>query len=112
MTAKLFTPIQLRGLELSNRVIVAPMCQYSAVDGLPTDWHLIHLGGLSMSGSGMVIVEAVGVEPRGRVTHGCVGLYSDACEAALKRIVDAWRSSWAMPGARRRVIHHRTAARL
>lgn len=85
MPSALFEPIELRGLTLANRVIVGPMCQYSAVDGLPTDWHLIHLGGLSMSGSGMLIVEAVGVEPRGRVTPQCLCLCSDAAEAALRR---------------------------
>ena len=87
MTSSVFTPIQLRDLTLPNRVIIAPMCQYSAVDGQATDWHLIHLGQLAQSGSGMLIVEATGVEPRGRITHGCTGLYDDETEAALARVV-------------------------
>ncbi len=89
MTAALFQPLPLRGLTLNNRVIVSPMCQYSAEDGLPTDWHMIHIGGLAMAGTGMLVIEAVGVEPRGRVTPQCLGLYDDATEAALKRIIDA-----------------------
>jgi 2,4-dienoyl-CoA reductase-like NADH-dependent reductase (Old Yellow Enzyme family) len=91
MPSSLFSPIQLRELTLPNRVIIAPMCQYSAVDGQATDWHMIHLGQLAQSGSGMLIVEASGVEPRGRITHGCLGLYDDATEAALARVVKACR---------------------
>ena len=87
MTPALFSPIELRGLTLPNRVIVAPMCQYSAFDGRATDWHLIHLGQLAQSGSGMLIVEASGVEPRGRITHRCLGLYDDESEAALNRVI-------------------------
>lgn len=89
MTASLFSPIRLRGLTLANRVIIAPMCQYSAEDGKVTDWHLIHLGGLAMSGSGLLFLEAAAVEPRGRITHGCIGLYSDEAEVALTRVVRA-----------------------
>ena len=89
MSSALFSPIELRGLTLNNRVVVSPMCQYSAVDCKPTDWHLIHYGGLSMAGTGLLITEAVAVEPRGRVTHGCMTLHDDATEAALKRVVDA-----------------------
>lgn len=92
MTSSLFTPLELRGLTLPNRVIIAPMCQYSAIDGRATDWHLIHLGQLAQSGSGMLIVEASGVEPRGRITHGCLGLYDDETEAALSRVVQACRT--------------------
>jgi NADPH2 dehydrogenase len=67
------------------------MCQYSAVDGCVTDWHLVHLGMLANSGAGLVIVEATGVERAGRITHGCTGLYSDDSEAAMKRVVDVCR---------------------
>ena len=88
-TSHLFTPIKLAGLELSNRIVVAPMCQYSAVDGNMTDWHMQHLGSLANSGAGLVIVEATGVEPEGRITHGCTALSTDANEAAMKRVVDA-----------------------
>ena len=91
MVSRLFSPIRLRGLTLPNRVVVAPMCQYSAVDGCATDWHMIHLGQLSQSGSGMLIVEASGVEPCGRITHDCLGLYDDATEAALARVVRVCR---------------------
>ncbi len=88
MASKLFTPIKLGDVELSNRIIVAPMCMYSAVDGTATDWHLMHLGQFAVAGPGLVFVEASGVEAEGRITPGCVGLYSDANEAALKRVVD------------------------
>ena len=63
------------------------MCQYSADDGVGNDWHITHLGMLANSGAGMLVIEATHVERRGRITHGCLGLYSDACEAALERIV-------------------------
>src|ERR1700690_1406678 len=89
MTSALFSPIRLAGLELSNRVVVAPMCQYSADDGVGNDWHMTHLGMLANSGAGMLVVEATAVERRGRITHGCLGLYSDACEAALGRVIGA-----------------------
>jgi len=87
MTSALFSPIRLADLELPNRIVVAPMCQYSAADGVATDWHLTHLGMLSNSGAGMLVIEATHVERRGRITHGCLGLYSDACEAALEHVV-------------------------
>ena len=87
MTSALFSPIRLADLELPNRIVVAPMCQYSAADGVATDWHLTHLGMLSNSGAGMLVIEATHVERRGRNTHGCLGLYSDACEAALEHVV-------------------------
>jgi 2,4-dienoyl-CoA reductase-like NADH-dependent reductase (Old Yellow Enzyme family) len=83
----LFSPIKLAGLELSNRVVVAPMCQYSADDGVGTDWHTTHLGMLANSGAGMLVIEATHVERRGRITHGCLGLYSDDCESMLQRVV-------------------------
>lgn len=83
----LFSPIKLGLLELSNRLVVAPMCQYSASDGTVGEWHQQHLSQLGYSGAGWVVVEATGVESRGRITHGCVGLYSDENEAALKQAV-------------------------
>jgi 2,4-dienoyl-CoA reductase-like NADH-dependent reductase (Old Yellow Enzyme family) len=76
---------------LPNRVVVSPMCQYSAEDGDATDWHLQHLMQLAMSGAGLVMVEATAVERDGRITHGCLGLYSDANEAALGRVLAAAR---------------------
>ncbi len=87
MSSKLFAPIKLRDLELANRVVVAPMCQYSAENGSMTDWHMLHLGSLSNSGAGLLIVEATGVELIGRITHGCTALANDENEAAMKRVV-------------------------
>jgi 2,4-dienoyl-CoA reductase-like NADH-dependent reductase (Old Yellow Enzyme family) len=87
----LFEPQSLGGITLANRIAVSPMCQYSAENGAATDWHLQHLGSLSLSGAGLVIVEQTAVEPAGRITHGCLGLYSDANEAALARVVDFCR---------------------
>jgi 2,4-dienoyl-CoA reductase-like NADH-dependent reductase (Old Yellow Enzyme family) len=92
MTAPLFTPCKLGPIELPNRIVVAPMCQYSADDGCMSDWHMQHLMTLAMSGAGLVVVEATAVERLGRITHGCVGLYSDANERAMKRILDAARA--------------------
>jgi len=83
----LFRPLALRGLTLPNRIAVSPMCQYSAVDGVPQDWHLRHLGSLAASGPGLVRVEATGVEPIGRITPLCTGLYSDACEREFAHVV-------------------------
>jgi 2,4-dienoyl-CoA reductase-like NADH-dependent reductase (Old Yellow Enzyme family) len=87
VTSALFQPIRLRGLTLENRIMVSPMCQYSAVDGSMTDWHLAHLGMLANSGAGFLCFEMTDVEPIGRITPACSGLYSDANEAALKRMV-------------------------
>ncbi|MES0131104.1 NADH:flavin oxidoreductase/NADH oxidase [Mesorhizobium sp. M0029] len=91
MTAALFQPIVLDGLTFPNRIAVAPMCQYSAEDGSASDWHLYHWMNLAMSGAGMVTVEMTDVERRGRITHGCLGLYSDDNEAAARRTLDAAR---------------------
>ncbi|MDH6232867.1 2,4-dienoyl-CoA reductase-like NADH-dependent reductase (Old Yellow Enzyme family) [Mesorhizobium soli] len=99
MSTDLFTPITLGNLEFPNRIAVAPMCQYSAEDGSATDWHLQHWMNLAMSGAGMVTVEMTDVERRGRITHGCLGLYSDDNEAAAKRTLDAARRV-AHPGAK------------
>src|SRR5258705_1703061 len=87
MTSPLFEPIRLRGLTLENRIMVSPMCQYSAVDGSMTDWHFAHLGMLANSGAALLCFEMTDVEPIGRITPGCSGLYSDANEAALRSIV-------------------------
>jgi 2,4-dienoyl-CoA reductase-like NADH-dependent reductase (Old Yellow Enzyme family) len=91
MSSPLFTPIALRQLTLANRVVVSPMCQYSAEDGSATDWHLLHLGSLAVAGAGLLMIEATAVEAGGRITLGCLGLYSDANEAALRRVVAACR---------------------
>jgi NADPH2 dehydrogenase len=87
MTSALFSPYKINQLELANRIVVAPMCQYSADDGVPSPWHTTHLGMLANSGAALVVVEATGVERRGRITHGCTGIYSDACEDAFARVI-------------------------
>lgn len=90
----LFSPFQLRNVRLPNRIVVSPMCQYMATDGLANDWHMIHIGNLALSGAGMLFIEATAVEPAGRITPGCLGLWDDATEAALKPILAAvWRYS-------------------
>lgn len=96
-TPALFTPVRFGPLTLPNRIMVSPMCQYSAVDGLPVDWHLIHLGSLAISGAGLLCVEATAVRPEGRITPGCLGLYSDGHEAGLQRVVQAVRSVSSIP---------------
>lgn len=88
----LFQPWQIGPLQLPNRIVIAPMCQYSALDGSAADWHLIHLGHLALSGAGLLILEATAVEAPGRITPGCLGLYSDANETALARVLDAVRA--------------------
>ena len=91
MPSALFQPIRLRGVTLENRVMVSPMCQYSAVEGCMTDWHLAHLGMLANSGAALMCLEMTDVEPIGRITPGCSGLYSDANEKALARVVEHCR---------------------
>ncbi len=91
MRSRLFSPVRLGRLELANRIVVSPMCQYSAVNGTMTDWHLMHLGQFAVSGAGLVFVEASGVEPEGRITPGCTGLYSDENEAAMARVIRFFR---------------------
>jgi 2,4-dienoyl-CoA reductase-like NADH-dependent reductase (Old Yellow Enzyme family) len=87
----LFSPIELRGLKLKNRIMVSPMCQYSAVGGEATDWHFTHINTLALSGAAMFCIEATHVEAIGRITPGCLGLYNDATEAALRPILAAAR---------------------
>ncbi|HEX9580935.1 MAG TPA: bifunctional salicylyl-CoA 5-hydroxylase/oxidoreductase [Gemmatimonadales bacterium] len=84
----LFTPFRLRDLVLENRVVVSPMCQYSAEDGMPNDWHLVHLGSRAMGGAGLVFAEMTDVSPEARISLGCAGLYQPAHVGGWKRIVD------------------------
>jgi 2,4-dienoyl-CoA reductase-like NADH-dependent reductase (Old Yellow Enzyme family) len=91
MTSALFSPIELRGLRLPNRIVVSPMCQYMSVDGSASDWHLMHLGQFSMGAGGLLITEATHVSAVGRITHRCLGLYSEENETTLKRVVDFCR---------------------
>ncbi len=97
MSSILFDPIRLGDLELQNRIVVAPMCQYSAEEGKPTTWHLIHLGHLALSGSALMITEATAVTPEGRITAADLGLWSDETEAALTRLLADIRRESAMP---------------
>ncbi|MFJ0651382.1 hypothetical protein WLV93_22510, partial [Bordetella bronchiseptica] len=94
----LFSALQIGALELPNRIVVSPMCQYSAREGQANEWHMQHLMQLALSGAGLVMVEATAVEPRGRISHGCLGLYSDATEAALARVLAAARAVAAPAG--------------
>jgi 2,4-dienoyl-CoA reductase-like NADH-dependent reductase (Old Yellow Enzyme family) len=100
MSVALFSPFKLRKLTLANRIVVSPMCQYSAVDGCATDWHIVHWGQLLQSGAGMFTIEATAVSAIGRITHGCLGLYDDACEKALSgRLAIARANAPSMPVA-------------
>ncbi len=89
--SRLFSPYALGGLTLENRIVIAPMCQYSATEGTPGDWHMMHLGQLAISGAGLLILEATAVTPEGRITPGDLGLYDDANEAGLEHILTAIR---------------------
>ncbi|GAA3081883.1 NADH:flavin oxidoreductase/NADH oxidase [Rhizobium viscosum] len=93
----LFSPFAVRNIKLANRIVIAPMCQYSAVDGCMTDWHLIHLGQLSLSGAALLTIEATAVVPEGRITFADVGLYDDASEAAMARTLESIRKWSDMP---------------
>jgi len=92
MSSKLFSPITLRGLTLANRITVSPMCQYNSDDGSATDWHLMHLGSFSLGAAALVMCEMTDVSPIGRISAKCAGLWSDANEAALKRVVGFCRT--------------------
>jgi 2,4-dienoyl-CoA reductase-like NADH-dependent reductase (Old Yellow Enzyme family) len=95
----LFSPFNLGGLPLRNRIVIAPMCQYSAENGNAGDWHMIHLGQLALSGAGLLIVEATAVEDIGRITPGDLGLYSDDNQAAFARVLKAMRRHSHIPVA-------------
>jgi len=89
--AKLFSPLRLGSLELPNRIVIAPMCQYSAEEGCMTDWHVIHLGHLALSGAAVLTIEATAVTAEGRITYADTGLYSDDCERAMSRVLQSVR---------------------
>ncbi|MES2524804.1 MAG: NADH:flavin oxidoreductase/NADH oxidase [Gemmatimonadota bacterium] len=97
--SSLFEPLQIGALRLPNRIVIAPMCQYSADDGSATDWHTMHLGGLSLSGAGLLIIEATGVSREARISAVDLGLYSDRNEAALARVLSTIRTYSPMPVA-------------
>jgi 2,4-dienoyl-CoA reductase-like NADH-dependent reductase (Old Yellow Enzyme family) len=94
---KLFEPIAVGGLTLANRIVIAPMCQYSAVEGCMTDWHTIHLGQLALSGAGLLTIEATAVVPEGRISYGDTGLWDDATEAAMAAVLGSVRRWSDMP---------------
>ncbi|NOT12915.1 MAG: NADH:flavin oxidoreductase/NADH oxidase [Methylococcaceae bacterium] len=95
--SQLFTPFSIDQLMLKNRIVIAPMCQYSAHEGQASDWHLIHLGHLAMSGAGLLIIEATAVEPEGRISPTDLGLWSDATETALRAVLASVRKYSTMP---------------
>ena len=95
--SRLFEPLALGALTLENRIVIAPMCQYSADDGDMSDWHVMHLGALALSGAGLLVVEATAVSPEARITAQDVGLWSDANEAATARVLKTLRTYSAMP---------------
>ena len=97
MSARLFTPLQVGPIEIPNRIAISPMCQYSAMDGTASDWHLQHVTRFAMSGAGLAVLEATGVEPIGRISPGCLGLYSDENEKALVPVL-AMARKYALPG--------------
>ena len=95
----LFSPISLGSLALKNRIVIAPMCQYSAKDGSASDWHMIHLGSLALSGAGLLIIEATSVTPEGRISPADLGLWSEDNEIALSRVLKAIRTYSTIPVA-------------
>lgn len=98
VTTDLFTPLRIRGTELPNRLMVSPMCQYSAEAGLPTEWHHVHLGSRAVGGAGLVMAEATAVEPRGRISPGDLGLWTDEQARALERTASFIHEQGAVPG--------------
>ena len=97
--SQLFQPLRIGNLELPNRIVIAPMCQYSAEEGAAGDWHMIHLGQMALSGAGLLILEATAISPEGRISPYDLGLYSDADEAALDRVLRAVRAHSPIPVA-------------
>ncbi|WP_308814738.1 NADH:flavin oxidoreductase/NADH oxidase [Sphingomonas sp. GV3] len=95
--SKLFEPLAVGGLSLANRIVIAPMCQYSAEEGRMTDWHVIHLGQLALSGAALLTIEATAVVPEGRITYGDVGLWDEETESAMARVLETVRRHSAMP---------------
>ena len=94
----LFTPFTLKDAHLRNRIVVSPMCQYSADEGMVNDWHHVHLAGLARGGAGLVIAEATAVSPEGRITPGCAGIWTDEQGEAWSRTVAAIKAAGAVPG--------------
>lgn len=93
----LFKPIQVGSLALANRIVIAPMCQYSAVEGCMTDWHFVHLGQFMLSGAALLTIEATAVLPEGRISYADTGLWNDETEAAMRRVLEGIRNCFDMP---------------
>ena len=109
--ARLFQPLQIRGIKLKNRIVVSPMCQYSSVDGFANDWHLVNLGSRAVGGAGLVITEAAAISPEGRITYDDLGIWKDEHIPFLKRIADFITAQDSIPGiqlahAGRKASHH------
>jgi 2,4-dienoyl-CoA reductase-like NADH-dependent reductase (Old Yellow Enzyme family) len=98
MSVLLFQPMKLRSVEFRNRIAVSPMCQYSATDGIPNDWHLVHLGSRAVGGAGVIIAEATGVTPEGRISPGDLGIWNDTQVEAFRRITSFIAAQGAVPG--------------
>jgi len=98
MASLLFSPLRLRKLEFKNRIFVSPMCQYSCTDGMPTDWHLVHLGSRAVGGAGLVMAEATAVVPEGRITPNDSGIWTDGHAEAFQRIAAFISAQGAVPG--------------
>jgi 2,4-dienoyl-CoA reductase-like NADH-dependent reductase (Old Yellow Enzyme family) len=96
--AKLFSEFKLKDISLRNRIVVSPMCQYSAEDGVPNEWHLVHLGARAIGGASLVVAEATGVTPEGRITPGCTGLWNDAQASAWAPIAQFVKRQGAVAG--------------
>src|SRR5664279_1566758 len=94
----LFSPFRLRDVTFRNRIFVSPMCMYSAEEGVPNDWHLVHLGSRAVGGAALVMAEATGVSPEGRISRGDMGLWNDAQVSAFARITDFIAAQGAVPG--------------
>lgn len=97
-TPELFSPLALRGVTLPNRIVISPMCTYSAEDGMAGDWHMVHLGQYALGGAGLVFTEAAAIEAPGRITHGDLGIWSAAHAGALKPVTEFLKSHGAVPG--------------
>jgi 2,4-dienoyl-CoA reductase-like NADH-dependent reductase (Old Yellow Enzyme family) len=96
--AKLFSPLKIRDIELKNRVVVSPMCQYSSIEGMPNDWHLVHLGSRAVGGAGLIITEATAVSLEGRISPDDAGIWNDEQSTAYKRITSFIKSQNSIPG--------------
>lgn len=93
----LFTPLQIGNVHLKNRIVIAPMCQYSATDGFAADWHMVHLGARAIGGAGVVMMEATAVEARGRISPGCTGIWKDEHIEPLKKVTAFVKSHGSVP---------------